>query len=101
MEIYMNTTSKVLTVITAENVEKIDYTINEISSELLNIEFSGNRRRIFRLNDNCVAVINNTSRINIVKKLGAIQSKWIGHEIYPKEIKEMSGHKYIVWDVRS
>lgn len=97
----MNTTAIVLKVITAENVEQKDYIIDEINENLIKLEYPGNRRRVFRLNGDCVAVINNSSRRNIVFALGIIQSKWIGHSIYPKEIKEMSGHKFIVWGVRS
>lgn len=89
-----------LNVITADSVENKSYRIDEINSNLLKLEFSGNRRRVLRLDDDCVTVVSNMSRKNIVAKLGAIQSKWIGQYIYPKEIKEMNGHKFIVWDVK-
>lgn len=90
---------KVFNVITADNVENRAYKIDEVNSNLIKLEFSGNRRRVLRLDGDCVAVINNTSRKNIVIKLGAIQSKWIGHYIYPKEVKELNGHKFIIWDL--
>lgn len=92
---------KILNVITAENVKNKEYRIDEVNDSLLKLEYPGNRRRIFRLDNDNVTVINNTSRKNIVIKLGAIQSKWIGHYIYPKEIRELNSHKFIIWDVRS
>ncbi len=90
---------KVFSVITADNVENRPYRIDEVNSKLIKLEFSGNRRRVLRLDDNYIAVINNSSRKNIVAKLGAIQSKWVGHYICPVEVKEMNGHKFIVWGV--
>lgn len=90
---------KAYNIITADNVEKRKYRIDEVNSNLIKLEFSGNRRRVLRLDGDCIAVINNTSRKNIVAKLGAIQSKWIGHYIYPKEVKELNGHKFIIWEV--
>lgn len=93
--------AKVLNIITAENVENKEYRIDEINNALLKLEYPGNRRRIFRLDEDNVTVINNTSRRNIVAKLGAIQSKWIGKYIYPSRIVDLKGYKFIVWDVKS
>jgi len=91
----------VFNVITADNVEKDKlYKIDEVNSKLFDIEHSGNRRRVLRLNDINITIISNMSRKNIVVKLGAIQSKWVGHFIYPKEIREFNGNKFIVWDVK-
>ena len=90
---------KVYNIVTADNVENKLYRIDEVNNSLIKLEFFGNRRRVLRLDGDYITVISNMSRKNIVAKLGAIQSKWIGHYVYPKEIREMNGHKFIVWDV--